>query len=395
MATSLRAALLVFSIVGSLYAGTLSAAQQSPHRSSASAIDIQAQSEQVIVRDIQWYRKYYGRPFFIGEIENVGPDPVQDVHVNVILYDADGTILTTKRGYSLLDLVPAGERAPFYIYFSDDPGAFDHYDYTVHARTAAAYVRAGRHQQFDVTRQHIIAENEEYFALAGETRNERDEAARFVEAVVTAYDVEGNVVGVANEFVEQNVVLPGEVAAFYVPMDVTDLVAGYTIQVEGHVEEDTTRQTRELTVQRLDLSINALEQGVVTGDVVNRADHPVSAIHVTVTASDDAGTLVAVGSTTPITNVVAPGGRHPFEIYFWEQDIPTGVHLVAHAEAELTETASMSSEEQPAQSASDPEHSPTFEWDTSLNRPLLATVLFVLGLIASFVSRYLFVGDQT
>ncbi len=178
---------------------------------------------------------YFGSPFYVGELLNSSDQAVTGASVIITIDASDGTLHASDSGYTYLDVIPPGARAPFQVSFWDDDelpadGAIHT---TLEGRYAEQYVLHSNYKQFELVEHNRQTAPADRLVVVGQVKNVGDCAAKYVEVIVTGYDAEGNVVVVDSTYTELdrldlNATSPFEIDAF-APRPVAD----YVIQVEG------------------------------------------------------------------------------------------------------------------------------------------------------------------
>jgi hypothetical protein len=153
--------------------------------------------------------------YFVGEIINTGDQALARPEVSVVLYDAAGQVLANERGFATQDYVAPGQRAPVRVIFpsppaqwarvqvlfrpqaADEPGLYTYPDL---ASSASSFTRSTTMG----------------YAIRGTVKNIGTREARYVQAIVTLYGAEGQVVGVGEDFADPDHLAPNASASFLV-----------------------------------------------------------------------------------------------------------------------------------------------------------------------------------
>lgn len=288
---------------------------------------------EIEIVDIRWYKGSFGNLNFIGEVRNTGPVPASSVKVNVSLLSANGTIVATESGSSLLGVVPPDVTTPFSVGFFEDPGAFDRFEAVAQADRAGSFTLGNAYRQFELSRERVKPADEGRFALVVEATNAGGEPADLIEAAVTAYDAEGNVVGVGNAYAEQDVARPGDLVTFNVDFATTAPVDHHVVQFEGDVA-DVSDQVQALEITSLNVYEGFFGDAVFVGEVANRSDQPASGVSAVITLSDAAGNLLASESSNTLLEVIPPGASAPFRISLGE-GAPAEVDIASSVQGQV------------------------------------------------------------
>ncbi len=165
---------------------------------------------EVVVLKSSTFAPYEGSKslYIVGEVRNDTKLNVQFVQITATLYDASGEAVQAKYAYSRLDQLSPGDVSPFLIIFSN-PVEWNSYDLNV---------------EWDATpRQRPplkVLSSELYFDdfgaahVKGKARNPSGETRKYINAVVTLYGPDGEVIGVGSNYTAPNKLDPNQVAFF-------------------------------------------------------------------------------------------------------------------------------------------------------------------------------------
>lgn len=217
---------------------TLPAGGKSPFEISTSEYDgaatykIQVQGQSATAEEpalsVLSHRQYLDGGYYtiIGEVQNTSDDPMTYVKLVTTLYDTAGQVVGVGFTYSTLDAIPAGGRSPFEIMLDHWEGA-ESYALEVQGQ-------AGELPRQDLTiTNHYSSPSGDYLTIEGEVANQGTTPAEFVKVVVTLYDADGNVVGVAFTYTTLDEIAPGGTSPFEIMTDRRDGFDHYDIQVQG------------------------------------------------------------------------------------------------------------------------------------------------------------------
>lgn len=182
-----------------------------PEAASPAETAVEARAE---VIDSSWYQDAAGKPVFIGLLRNSGDIDLQLVEVIVTLRDGSGVVVSTETGFTVLDVVRAGETAPFQVLFFNDPGTWTEYEIAVQAYPATGILHTYR--DFDVLSVQVRAIEYGRYVAAGELLNSGQSAAQYVQVTVMAFDAPGRLIGFASGYAALNALAPGETSPFEV-----------------------------------------------------------------------------------------------------------------------------------------------------------------------------------
>jgi LysM repeat protein len=144
---------------------------------------------------LAFHRTPVGSLWCLGEVQNERDEFLELVQLRVTLYNVDGERVDEAEGFTVADIVPGLGRAPFALLFPNPPASgYASYEVAVVGGEPVLYW-GGRHRELVV--EGLEAEMEDLaFRVVGEVVNAGQENATDVELTITAYDEEGQVVGV-------------------------------------------------------------------------------------------------------------------------------------------------------------------------------------------------------
>ena len=170
-------------------------------------------------------------PVVVGEIRNGSSEPVEGVRVTVSLKDQGGGTIGQQFGFTLLRVIPAGEKSSFSIPF---PGGRK----TV--GTLSATVQADSKVVVQLVPVKVASQQSDTlgtdYEVTGTVANSTDAPIRFANVVATFYDRSGGVVGAAHDVSSDAALAPGQSAEFRIVLqEQARLVANYRLAAEAQV----------------------------------------------------------------------------------------------------------------------------------------------------------------
>lgn len=186
----------------------------------------------VVIGSVYFHPSPLGELTVLGEVSNLSPVDLEQVHVRVTLFDAADRVLGSDTTFSALDVLAPGGKSPFVVFFPDAPDEYATYQAEVMAAVPAYTGSLYRSLE-------VIEVTEESAAtgllqLTGRVRNVGDAEAVATLLTVTAYDQQGRVVGMRTIAPEPDrIALGGGEAAFTVELLAAAPVYTYTIQTEA------------------------------------------------------------------------------------------------------------------------------------------------------------------
>ncbi len=150
----------------------------------------------------------------LGEVTNPGADPLEGVKVALALLDDSGGQLAAGESLTQLDVLPAGGKSPFAVYFPTPPARFASYI----AQVGSAYPAHIGSFYLDLSASDVTGEGERNHAYTvhGAIDNTGPEDAVAVDVNVILYDAIGNVIGYSRGAPAHNVIPRGGKTTFSV-----------------------------------------------------------------------------------------------------------------------------------------------------------------------------------
>lgn len=171
--------------------------------------------------------------YLVGEVRNDTHLNAEFVRIDASLCDASGEIVYAKHAYSKIGILPPGETSPFLIIFSDPP-EWASYDLAVAYRATARQL-----YPLEVLSSELSLDDDAALHVMGKVKNPYDEKCKSIQAYVTLYDTDGEVIGTDSSYATPSDLNPGRVAFFdtriyfwkYKPD--TSKVASHRLQIYG------------------------------------------------------------------------------------------------------------------------------------------------------------------
>ena len=153
--------------------------------------------------------------YFVGEVHNIGDQPLERPEVSVVLYDATGQVLANERGFATQDIVAPGQRVPVRIVFTTPPAQWSKFQVLFQPEAAT---EPGLHNYADLTPSalNLVRSPTSGYLVSGTVKNSGARPARYIQAVVTLYGGNGQVVGVGEDLTDPDHLAPNGLAVFKV-----------------------------------------------------------------------------------------------------------------------------------------------------------------------------------
>jgi LysM repeat protein len=184
------------------------------------------------VQGLAFHRTPVDSLWCLGEVVNLSGRPAEEVQVQVSLHDEKGRLLASERAFSQVDILPAGDRAPFAILFTAPPTSFAQYQTQVLGGVPSTHL-GPRYPELAVLEDQGSWLEDNNYRVQGQVHNTGQADAERVVVVVTLYDGEEHVVAARTVSIAAELFLAGARAPFEVILTPLGDVARYDVQVQG------------------------------------------------------------------------------------------------------------------------------------------------------------------
>ena len=184
------------------------------------------------IQNDQQYIGDDGALHIVGEIKNNLESPLNQINVQVTLFDEDKYPIATKETNSLVNTIMPGMKGPFDLILTNyesknTESYFLELDYKI---------SHPKNQVIDITESEISTDNHNNMMITGIISNKGDITANTVAVIATLYDKEGNVAAVSRVHPEPDY-LRAEDSTFFlvtIPDKIqADNIADYTLIAES------------------------------------------------------------------------------------------------------------------------------------------------------------------
>ncbi|NVB42407.1 hypothetical protein G6O69_31580 [Pseudenhygromyxa sp. WMMC2535] len=180
--------------------------------------------------------KGYKKTFWaVGYVENTSGVYLTDPKVTAVLLDDGGAEVGTFSGYSMIDQVAPGVRAPVTILISDPPAhASIRYEYEAErAEYLTEQVKGLRVEALTPKRKRYG------WKIEGKVISEAEVPAKFVKVVIQAFDAEGTLLGAQAAYADGDTLSPGGSARWQtLSMEIASKPDHFEYWVSGRVAND-------------------------------------------------------------------------------------------------------------------------------------------------------------
>ena len=186
----------------------------------------------VYIQNDQQYIGDDGSVHIVGEIVNELDIPLNQIHVQIDLFDKNQQFIQTKETNSLVNTIMPGMKGPFDLILTNNE-AKNTKSYSVNLSYQASPPKS---QVIDVTESTLTRDNHNNLMITGTVANNGDITANMISVIATLYDKQGNVAAVAKVNPEPDY-LRAEDSAFFllsVPDKMqTEEIIEYTLIAES------------------------------------------------------------------------------------------------------------------------------------------------------------------
>lgn len=146
--------------------------------------------------------------YIVGEVQNNTSSNVQFVKVNVVLRDANGSIVDGEYSYSDIDKLKLGMVSPFLVIFSNPPTWLS-YEVTLTWSTTTE-----EPYPLEITNPETYFDSYNAYHIRGSVKNQYSVQRTFVQLFLTLYDPSNQVIGVATTYLNPSTLEPGQEVSF-------------------------------------------------------------------------------------------------------------------------------------------------------------------------------------
>jgi len=193
------------------------------------------------------YLDSFGYYHVVGEVQNVGDQPVNFVKIEVVFYDSNNLEVASRFDLTMLYVLLAGRKSPFDIVLLDttQSATVDHYELYVTFSQATSLPT-----NLVISTHSWYVDNDGNMHISGEIMNLGDNTATNVKLVATYYNKAGNVVAATSAYLD--------------PIE-TNLDPGQTRPFDILLSWDRTPyvDSYELTAESVEYALISVEHGVI------------------------------------------------------------------------------------------------------------------------------------
>ena len=143
----------------------------------------------VYIQNDQQYIGDDGSIHIVGEIVNNLEIPLNQIHVEIDLFDENQQLIQTKETNSLVNTIMPGMKGPFDLILTNAE-ARDTKSYSMKLNYQASPPKS---QVIDITESELTRDNHNNLMITGTVENNGEITANMVSVIATLYDKQGNV----------------------------------------------------------------------------------------------------------------------------------------------------------------------------------------------------------
>jgi len=182
------------------------------------------------IRGLTFHSTPTGSLWCLGEVWNTTATTLEEVRVQVTLHNKSGRIVATGHGIPSLDVIGAGQRAPFALLFRDPPRSFAQYQ-AQPLRGKAALPNSNHYTDLEIVEDGGQMQGP-YFLVEGQVHN-TGSAMATAQLVATAYDAQGEVIGLRSHSLPAPLA-PGTQRPFAIALlPVSQPISSYAVHMQG------------------------------------------------------------------------------------------------------------------------------------------------------------------
>ncbi|WP_428327198.1 DUF3426 domain-containing protein [Nitrosopumilus sp.] len=148
---------------------------------------------EVYIQNDQQYIGDDGSIHIVGEIVNNLDMPLNQIHVQVDLFDGNQQLIQTKETNSLVNTVMPGMKGPFDLVLTDNE-AKNAKSYSMELNYQVTHPKS---QVIDITESSLSRDNHNNLMITGTVVNNGEITANTISVIATLYDKQGNVAAVS------------------------------------------------------------------------------------------------------------------------------------------------------------------------------------------------------
>lgn len=168
----------------------------------------------------------------VGEIKNLGDQPLGFVAVSVVFYDEKGVAIASGKALTSIHVLLPGKVSPFDATAIDRNITSDIRSYELHA---SAQVVKPKPQSLHITSSISYVDNIGLYHVIGKVADNSERQSTFTNVVGTFYDKEGHIITTGRDLTEPINIPAGESASFKITVhrDLAQQISMYSLDAES------------------------------------------------------------------------------------------------------------------------------------------------------------------
>jgi len=250
----------------------------------------------------------------VGLIRNNTDRVIDDVEIEVELFDANDNSLFVETDYTDLYNIAPGEVSPFsFTVYEDVPDA-DNFVATVVGNSTSDLERA----PLDVLNTRMVFDDSGDAHITGEVMNNNDRSVVINSLSAATFDANGQIQTANSYSVAIRYLEPGEVGPFRFTITGPDYgneeLDSFEVFVDAQFDEPITPYN--LAISDAIYYLDSFDNLHLVGEVTNNDSVPLSVSLVAGIYGEDGVVLDAASQSLPVTSL-APGQTVPYDFNFW------------------------------------------------------------------------------
>jgi hypothetical protein len=170
--------------------------------------------------------------YVVGEVQNFGANPVENVNITATFYDLNGDFVALGNGTTTLYTILPGRKSPFEIFLYSALDSQRVHSYTLSIVQFSQAQNKPLGLEIVTNSSHIDTDG---FHVTGEIKNIGPEYTSFVRVIATFYNASGYVIATKFSYSNPKNLNPGQVATFDIILNnsIINKIDHYTLEAES------------------------------------------------------------------------------------------------------------------------------------------------------------------
>jgi len=277
---------------------------------------LEAEPGQLNILTVNGYLDESGDLHVVGLISNDTDRALNDIEVEVEIFDAAGNSLYKEITVSSLYELAPGDISPFQLWVYDDIPDADHYAATIAGYGSTESVRA----ELDVQNVNSVIDDYDDLYVTGEVVNNSSDPVALNGIAAAVFDSDGTLISVGSDSVRLTYLAPGESGPFRInftfPPEQVENFDQYKFYMDASVM-DEPQMTYPLTFSESHYNyVDTFGNFHLVGSLRNDSDVDLN-ISLLGTIYDEGGFVLDVSNGSLPYYSIEPGQTVPYDIDFW------------------------------------------------------------------------------